>query len=56
MDLVLKDPRSQVNDPAVPDFMEREVYFVVVRFVLQMVQLNHGELETDVSRDSGREP
>ncbi|CAE7805575.1 unnamed protein product [Symbiodinium sp. CCMP2456] len=42
VDLVLADPRSQVNDPAVPDFIEREVYFVVVRFVLQMVHYAFG--------------
>ena len=26
VDLVLSDPNSQVNDPAVPDFIEREAW------------------------------
>lgn len=45
VDLVLSDPNSQVNDPAVPDFIEREVYFVVVRFVLQMLHFAVGVID-----------
>eukprot|EP00434_Breviolum_minutum_P004109 symbB.v1.2.003620.t1/scaffold203.1/size271217/12 len=50
VDLVLSDPKSQVNDPAVPDFieagqLEREVYFAVVRFVLQMLHFAVGVLD-----------
>ena len=45
VDLVLADPNSQVNHPAVPDFMEREVYFVVVRFVLQMLHYAVGVVD-----------
>ena len=45
VDLVLADPMSPVNDPAVPDFIEREVYFVVVRFVLQMVHYAFGVVD-----------
>lgn len=33
VDLVLSDPKSQVNDPAVPDFIERDAQYAFCKHV-----------------------
>ena len=39
VDLVLKDPKSQVNDPAVPDFIERDagLHFYILLLIFYML-------------------
>merc|ERR1712087_996051 len=45
VDAILADPESLVNNPWVPDAIERKVYMLVVKMVLQMIHFACGILD-----------
>lgn len=45
VDEVLEDPKVGVNNPWVPDALERQIYFVVVRMLLQMIHFACGVVD-----------
>lgn len=45
VDAILADPESLVNNPWIPDAVERKIYMLVVKMVLQMIHFACGVLD-----------